>query len=383
MRLAVIGAGVVGAAVARAAARRGADVTVFDGERPGAGTSGTTFAWVNAHDKEPYPYFALNRAGLDAHVALQEEDPAGPRWLFPTGNLEWAAGDDHAARMRASVERLAARGYPAELVGLDQARRIAPDAVIPDDAAAIAWFAGEAHLHTAPLLARLLGEARDRGARLRLGVPVRSVTGAALALADGTTETFDAVVTCVGRWTEPFLAGCDVTLHMADPDAPGSVTVGYLGYTDPVPTRLATVLTTPRLNVRPDGGGRLVVQGLDLDATADPSRTPEPSVAAELESRLRTALRGAEHARVREVRVGQRAMPADGLTAAGFVDATRTHYVIATHSGVTLCLHLAHLATTELLDQSEEPTLTDFRPQRLSVPIDPSRVPAPRRPGQQ
>jgi len=202
-------------------------------------------------------------------------------------------------------------------------------------------------------------------------------------LADGTAEGFDAVVTCVGRWSEPFLAASGVTLHMADPEAPGSATVGYLGYTDPVPARLATALTTPRLNVRPDGGARLVVQGLDLDATADPASSPAPSIATELETRLHAVLRGADHARVREVRVGRRSMPADGLTAAGYVDDAHRHYVIATHSGITLCLHLADLATAELLDDSAQPTLTDFRPQRLSAPLAPSKLPAPRRPGQQ
>lgn len=379
MRLAVIGAGVVGAAVARVAARRGADVTVYDADRPGAGTSGTTFAWTNSHDKEPYPYFALNREGMRAHAALQESS-SGPRWLFPTGNLEWAVTDDHAARLRASVDRLSARDYPAELIDVERARRISPDAVIPDDAS-VAWFADEGHVHTAPLLARLLGEARDLGARLRFGVRVRSVADGRVTLADGSTAGFDAVVTCVGRWTQPFLAESGVTLHMADPSKPGAVTGGFLGYTDPVPARVSTVLTTPALNLRPDGAGRLIIQGLDLDAATDPSVPPPSEITTDLETRLHKVLRGAEATRVREVRLGQRAMPADGLTAAGFV--SDTHYVIATHSGVTLCLHLADLATSELLTSSEQSTLTPFRPQRLETPVDSSQLRAARRPGQQ
>ena len=51
MRVAVVGCGVVGAAVARELQLHGADTVVFEAARPGAGTSGTTFAWVNSFDK--------------------------------------------------------------------------------------------------------------------------------------------------------------------------------------------------------------------------------------------------------------------------------------------------------------------------------------------
>lgn len=384
MELAIVGAGAIGAAVARAAVLRGAEVTVFERDHPGAGTSGTTFGWVNAHNKEPESYFALNRAGMRAHAELQRAEPSAPRWYFPNGNLEWAVDAGHVAGLTTTIDRLTGHGYPAEWIDRERARALAPDARIPDGAA-IARFAEEGHLASAPLLARLLGEARDRGARVRTGREVRRVeagpSGASVELADGARHTFDTVVTCVGRWTRPLLAAGGVTLHMVDPDVPGAAT-GYLGYTDPVPARLSCLLTTPRLNVRPDGAGRLIVQALDLDATADPARPPEAAVRSELEARLRTVLDGADHARVREVRVGRRALPADGYTAAGFVDPSGRHYTIATHSGMTLCLHLADLAVTEILTATEDPTLSPYRPGRLATTAAPAPLPA-RHPGEQ
>ena len=390
MRVAVVGAGVVGAAVARAAALRGAEVTVFERGHPGVGTSGTTFGWVNAHNKEPESYFALNRAGMRAHAELQRAEPSPQSWYFPDGNLEWAVDAGHVATLTATIERLTGHGYPAEWIGRDRARALAPDARIPDGAA-IAWFGEEGLVSPAPLLARLLGEARDHGALILTGHEARRVSagevGATIDLADGgpaggARQTFDTVVTCVGRWTGPLLAAGGVTVHMVDPHAPGAA-AAYLGYTDPVPARLSCLLTTPRLNVRPDGAGRLIVQALDLDATADPARGPDPAVRSELEDRLCAVLDGAEHARVREVRVGQRALPADGYTAAGFVDASRRHYTIATHSGMTLCLHLADLAVTEILDGTDDPALLPFRPARLAaIPAAPAPPPA-RHPGEQ
>ena len=67
LRIVVIGAGILGAAVAASLTRRGAQVTILEAEHPGSGTTATTFAWVNSANKDPDSYFALNHAGVRAH----------------------------------------------------------------------------------------------------------------------------------------------------------------------------------------------------------------------------------------------------------------------------------------------------------------------------
>ena len=148
------------------------------------------------------------------------------------------------------------------------------------------------------------------------------------------------------------MASAGHPLPMADPDAPGSATVGYLAYTRPTPVRLGRVLTTPRLNVRPDGGGRLVLQALDLDNSADPAIAADAdgAIAREFRSRVGQVLRGADAVELEVVRVGQRAIPVDGLTVAGHVDEGERSYVVATHSGVTLAPLLGRLAAAEIVD---------------------------------
>ena len=69
----VIGAGVMGASVAYRLAQAGAAVTVLEASRVGGGTSGTSFAWTNAHLKPPRAYHDLNVAGMKAHAALCDE----------------------------------------------------------------------------------------------------------------------------------------------------------------------------------------------------------------------------------------------------------------------------------------------------------------------
>lgn len=69
-QIAVVGAGVIGLAVARALALQGAQVTIFDRDYMGAGTSSTTFAWVNANGKPPPAYQRLNALAMEDHARL-------------------------------------------------------------------------------------------------------------------------------------------------------------------------------------------------------------------------------------------------------------------------------------------------------------------------
>jgi D-hydroxyproline dehydrogenase subunit beta len=345
VRAVVIGAGVVGAAVAAGLARRGVAVTVLEAAQPGGGTTGATFAWVNSANKEPEPYFALNHAAVRAHHALAE---GGAPWFFPTGNLERATTDQHRAVLAARAERLRARDYPVRALTAAQARELEPDLVAPPDADYV-FFPEEAHAMPAVLLARLLGEARDRGAVVRTNARVTEVDGGTVRTEDGTRHDADVVVSCAGRWTTQVaaLAGADVP--MLDPDLAGSATVGFITTTAPLPVRLSRVLTTSRLNLRPDGGGRLMLHTLDLDRMVDPA-TPIPpngELVRTVVRRLGDVLENTDGVTVDQVRIGQRAIPADGRTITGFTG--DRYYVVATHSGITLAPLLADLVADEVL----------------------------------
>lgn len=382
MRIAVVGLGVLGAATARALSIAGAEVTVFEQSAPGAGTTGTSFAWVNSHRKDPLAYHELNVAGVAEHHQLPAQSGV-PEWFFPAGNLEWAEDEAGAGILHESARLLLARNYPMEWISLRRATELVPDLRVPASVREIAWYPDEGFVFPVALLGRLWGEARDHGAELCCPVRVLGIEERAhsvrLATSTGSAE-FDTVVLTVGRWTESVAALAGVTLPMADPDAAGSATVGLLGYTTPVAARVRSVLTTPRLNVRPDGGGRLVVQGLDLDADADPASTPpiDGEHAEQLCQRLRALLAGTDGVRLQSLRVGQRAMPADGLTAAGF--ATDRIYLIATHSGITLGPLLGRLSAEEIVQDRTNGLLAEFRPSRLASvdraalpPLSPAR----------
>ncbi len=206
----------------------------------------------------------------------------------------------------------------------------------------------------------------------------------AVTTARGEKHAADVIVSCAGRWSTPVaaLAGLDVPL--LDPDAAGSATVGFLATTEPVPARLSRLLTHSRLNVRPDGGGRLLLQALDLDGAADPASPPpgDGPLAAEITGRLPDVLALTAGTRLEKIRVGQRPLPADGLTIAGFADPDARFYAVATHSGITLAPLLGDLVSGELLG-TESPLLAEFRPGRFARNRAEAPPTAARRPGDQ
>jgi D-hydroxyproline dehydrogenase subunit beta len=401
VRVVVIGAGIVGASVARALAVAGDSVTIVEAGAPGQGTTSTSFAWVNANSKEPENYYALNLAGMQAHRRLAAATGAVPvPWFFPTGNLEWCTDDKGEERLHERVDRLKERGYSVAWVTADQARELEPDLLVPGDVRAIAYFADEGHCQPMVLLSRLLGEALDMGAQLRThtGVrgidthpeganvrvetrhPAESMEAEATGAMSEETLAADAVVSCVGRWSSQLL-GPD-RVPMLGPGRSEASTLGFIAVTAPVPTRLSRIISTPELNVRPDGAGRLLLQALTLDPQQTPTPLPDEHsrVAEEMVERLGTLLRGTGDTRVDRLHLGRRAMPADGHTVCGWLDDRL--YAVATHSGITLAPLLGDLVARELHDERID-QLEPFRPDRFGSAVTTAEPQQPRGVGEQ
>ena len=109
MRITVIGAGIVGSAIAFHLARRGAQVTLLDAGEPGMGASSHSFAWINAFGKEPRHYNELNRRSLDTwdrYARLLNAD-VGLRW---GGQLTWTASEADAELAKAECLKASVLG---------------------------------------------------------------------------------------------------------------------------------------------------------------------------------------------------------------------------------------------------------------------------------
>ncbi len=385
MKIAVIGAGVIGVSIATELAARGATVTLLDKNAPGSGTSATSFAWVNSNNKHPDPYYELNLAGVRAHHALAEE---GGDWFHPTGHVEVAVDESHQVELRNRLERLTGFGYDAEMIDPSRMQELIPDLKVPGPTPTGAFFPWEAHIDPALYVRHMLVRAISLGVSVQSPAKVTNMTaegqGCQLELDNGTTLLADRVVTAAGRWTDSITQMAGLPPVMTETRYAGDATMGYLAVTNPLPVSIDRVLTSPLVNVRPESGGRLVLQSLDLDATAEVGTTPgnESALAKEYLHRLRGILGNTEAARISEIQVAQRAIPADGLSIIGSFEEAPWAYIVATHSGVTLAPFLGKQVAEEILG-GHEPLFEPFRPGRLASERPLSTLAAPRRPGEQ
>lgn len=361
--VAVIGAGMLGASATYRLASAGRRVALVEAREPASGTSGNSFAWLNAVHKEPEPYHRLNADGVAFYERLREE--LGPRIGYHGGgSLAWAETADAYAAIRERVARLAARGYPAAWISRSEALRLEPDLAISADAEGVAYYPAEGWLDAPRLVRTFVNRALAEGAEVWRGSPVRSLRRDGDRIAAVETDrgeiSADQVLVCVGIHTPDLLEPLGVTL-------PVNRVAGLLAVTTPLAERPHRVVHAPGLHLRPDPGGGLLLGADDIDALTTEATPPgePPAYATPLLERLTAVYPPARGARLASVRIGVRPIPADGLTAAGPLPGIANGWVIVTHSGITLGPLLGALVAAEMLGGAPDPRLASFRPARF------------------
>jgi glycine/D-amino acid oxidase-like deaminating enzyme len=357
MRVVIIGAGVVGTSVAFRLAEHVTRTILVEEDRPGAGTTGTSFAWLNARHKPPRAYHDLNVAGMAAHAALRAELGAAA-WWHGGGAMSWPVDQTDVSRLRRwgyAVEEISREAVLAREPGLAVAALgNGPFAYFPDEG----WL--DAVVYTGAMLMR----AETLGTEFRHGrvedLIVEEGRVAGVRLADGSSILADAVVNCAGAGANSVVK--DKALHL-----PLKPTPGLLVVTPPVATGLSRVLHTPGVNVRPDGAGRLMLHADDTDAGLGEATTPADSAAAAalLMDRARSLLPAIGNAAAESARIGVRPIPADGLTAVGPVPGLPGYHVAVTHSAVTLAAHLGRMMAACVTTGELPPALAPFAAARF------------------
>jgi glycine/D-amino acid oxidase-like deaminating enzyme len=361
--VAVVGTGIVGASAVYALTRAGARVIALEAVEPGAGTSRTSFAWVNSVHKEPEIYHRLNAEGLSAHHELARE--LGPDGGFHRGgSLMWADDDTAVAELHALVQRLAARGYQAAWVGRAQALAMEPALSIPEPVRDVVFYAAEGWLDAPRAIDRLLSAAMAKGAELRQRTRVQSFRrrgDRVEALVTGATEIeADSVLVCVGPGTQAFLAPLGVTI-------PVGRVPGLLAVTSRPAHALGRVVHAPGIHLRPDASGGLLLGAADVDGLIDEATSPETvlAVAGRLLERAARVFPPAKDLSLVDARIGVRPMPSDGQTIAGRIPGFDNAWMLATHSGITLGPLLGRLIADEIVGRTPSRMLAPFRPERF------------------
>jgi glycine/D-amino acid oxidase-like deaminating enzyme len=317
--IAVIGAGVIGAATADQLCGAGARVTLLDARQPGNGASGTSLAWLNSNAKEPRAYHDLSVSGIEEWRRLAG-DLGSPSWYAATGSIAWAGTDDGRADLAARVARLQDWGYPASDLTAAGLADLEPHLRLPAHAHA-AFFPAEGFLYGGPATQTLVARARSAGADVVTGSPVRSVDaeGAAVTgvvLADGRRITADAYVFCAGAATPGLLAGLGVTVPLLPADAARSPAPCLVAHVATGAHLIRRVIQSADLSMRPLQSPGLYLEAGDLNATVDVHIGPElvDRHVAELRTRAMAVLPDLTDGKAEtDGRICVRPLPVDGL----------------------------------------------------------------------
>ncbi len=206
----IVGAGIVGAACARALARAGAGVVVLDRGAAATGTSAHGEGNVLVSDKGPGPELELAKESLRRWASLADElaDELGPR--FPSieydakGGLVVVASEDGLDGLRRFSGTQRSAGVEAVEATAERARELEPD--LATGVLGGVHYPQDAQVQPVAAAEALLASARRAGAVVRTGV---EVTGPLLG-GDGrltgvaTTQgelPAGAVVVAAGPWS--------------------------------------------------------------------------------------------------------------------------------------------------------------------------------------
>jgi glycine/D-amino acid oxidase-like deaminating enzyme len=368
-QIAIVGAGIIGAATADRLCRSGARVTLVDARQPGHGASGTSLAWLNSNNKQPRHYHDLSVQAI-AEWRRLAEDLGGPDWYAPTGSIAWAATDDGRSDLAERVARLRDWGYPAAELTAAELARLEPRLRLPADADA-AYFPAEGFLYGGPAVQTLVARAQAGDATVVTGTAVTAVEShgtavTGIVLADGRRITADAYVFCAGAATPGLLAGPGVTIHLEPADAPGSPAPCLVAHAGTGAALIRRVVQSPDLSMRPLPGPGLYLEAGDVNGTVDVHLAPaalERRV-ADLVERAAAVLPGLPGRAEASGRICVRPLPIDGKPIVGWLPTLTNAYLIVTHSGMTLGALLGRLATAELLG-TPQPVLDPYRPTRF------------------
>jgi len=202
----VVGAGMVGAACARAFAEEGLGVTVVEAEAIGGGATAAGMGHVAVMD-DSEAQFALTRYSQQLWGEIAGELPDDCEF-HRTGTLWVAADEEEMEAVRRKREFYQGRGARAE--ALDPAGLAEAEPNLRPGLAGGLLVPGDSVVYS-PCVARwLVQRAQDRGARVHVGVAAMELTDQGVRLGDGSLLSAGLVVNAAGTWATELTAGLDV-----------------------------------------------------------------------------------------------------------------------------------------------------------------------------
>ncbi|MCU1384895.1 MAG: Glycine oxidase ThiO [Acidobacteria bacterium] len=361
----VVGAGIVGCAVAHELARRGASVEIVDDRPVGMGatqaSAGVLAPYIEAREGSPLLDLTVRSLAMfDAFIERIGADSGEAIPYHRTGTIDVAASDAELDALRATEAVLARRGVPALMLDANTVRSEEPE--LTDRAIGGLLIETHGFVAAGALTQALASAARRRGAQLVEPSRVRRISqrhGDLIVETDRGSLTTGAVVLAAGSWSGGIaIDGIKVTV----PVRPVRGQLLHLAWAG---TPLRRVTWSSRCYLVPWDDGTLLV-GATVEEAGFDERTTVAGV-RELLAAVNDMLPRASAAGFLAARVGLRPATADELPVIGASIAMPALMYATGHyrNGVLLAPLTAQLVADAMLENRIDPLLAAVSPSRF------------------
>lgn len=363
MKVAVVGAGVIGHAVAYELAARGARVGLIDSRGTGAGatmaSAGVLAPYIEGHSEALLKLSTCSLGSFDRFIGRVSADCGRTIEYQRSGTLQVACDAAAATQLVTAAGRLATAGVAHEYLDGDAARLLEPS--LGDRVVAALRVPTHGYVNVDDLMPALEAASARHGATLSVALVSRiAAVGGGVRITGSETFDADAVVLAAGSWS----GLVDLSPASAPPVKPIRGQRLHLQCATRV---LSHVVWGTSCYLVPWQDGSILVGatvedvGFDEHATVEGVRDLLDSAAA-----LVPALAGA---RFESVRVGLRPLTADGLPVIGASSTMPGIYFATGHyrNGVLLAPLTAALIADLVLEGRERPDLAFVSPGRFGL----------------
>lgn len=313
-RIGIVGAGIIGCAIAFELSRRGAAVTVMDG-RSLAGGATQASAGILAPYTEAQDHGALfdlavrGLAAYDGFVDSVRAVSTSPFEYARSGTIEIADTPERERDLRTRAAAAWAPSAGLHWLDADGLRAFVPG--IRMDAVGALLCQTHGHVAVPPFVAAIADAAQRLGTTFEFGRPVDAIDSSASGariFSSGESREFDRVVLCAGSWTSR-IAGADERVRRIAPVR------GQLVRLHAPSTRIPSVLWGGQCYLVPWADGTLLV-GATSEHVGFDERATVGGVRGLLDAAqdLVPELASATYV---DVRVGLRPATADGVPLLG------------------------------------------------------------------
>jgi glycine/D-amino acid oxidase-like deaminating enzyme len=361
--VAIVGAGIVGAACADGLARRGLRVVVLDREIVGSGATAAGMGHIVVMD-DSEAQFALTRYSQQLWEELRPELPDDAEYE-QCGTVWVAADEEEMIEVHRKRDYYGKRGVPTEVLDAQALRIIEPN-LRPGIAGGL--LVPEDGVLYPPCAARFFIErAQKRGVDLRLGATVEQIGQGRVRLTDGSEISAEVIVNAAGTYAPHLTPGLEIKKrkgHLVITDRyPGFVRhqlveLGYLKSAHSVSG------DSVAFNVQPRRTGQILI-GSSRQYGAE-HKEVDNSVLVRMLERAQEYMPGL--ARISAVRTwtGFRAATPDKLPLIGPWTGDRSIFLATGHEGlgITTSLGTARLVADQITGNKSEIPIEPYLPSR-------------------